>query len=367
MKSRERLTRLFQGKEIDRIPIWLLSPFHKIQWYPDIYSIPEYAPLIPYIDAYCDTFNRRYYSRAFCYSASEKIHLSEEKTQLDDGFKMTNTISCGALSLSKSYVRTSKGSTLTSYVKTIDDLDIVLQMPFEPLQPDVSSYFIEKKELGDKGLMMLDLGDPLEILYHLMSAEDFSIFSLTEYNKILEFTDIMYVRIYDWYKYFLERDVGEVFFIVGAEFAGPPLVSPNKFNELSVRYVKGLVDLVRSYGKWSIVHYHGNLFQILEGLKVVGMDGLHTIEAPPIGNCTLTQARQVLGEQTILIGNLQYDDLQNKSADEIDKAVFDIMQEGKSGKFIISPSAGPYDGKPDKKIIDNYITFIKSAIKYGKI
>lgn len=68
----------------------------------------------------------------------------------------------------------------------------------------------------------------------------------------------MYERTYHLYKYLLERDVGEVFFLVGAEFAGPPLVSPDKFSELCVKYVKGIVDLIRSYGKKSILHYHGS-------------------------------------------------------------------------------------------------------------
>ena len=32
----------------------------------------------------------------------------------------------------------------------------------------------------------------------------------------------------------------------------------------------------------------------LTPMKAIGMDGLHTVEQPPIGDCTLTQAREVL-------------------------------------------------------------------------
>jgi uroporphyrinogen-III decarboxylase len=213
--------------------------------------------------------------------------------------------------------------------------------------------------------MMLDLGDPLEVLYHLMSAENFSIFSLTDYEKIIEFTDTMYRRVYNFYKYFLERNVGEVFFIVGAEFAGPPLVSPEKFVDLSVRYVKGLVDLIRSYGKWSIVHFHGNLYHVLDGMKKIGMDGLHTIEAPPIGNCTISQARDFLGPQTILVGNIQYDDFKHKSPEEIKEEVRTVIEEGKAGKFILSPTAGPYETVVDEKTVQNYIAFIEAGYTYG--
>ena len=30
MTSRERLTRLFNGQEVDRTPIWLLAPYHHV-------------------------------------------------------------------------------------------------------------------------------------------------------------------------------------------------------------------------------------------------------------------------------------------------------------------------------------------------
>jgi len=365
MTSRERLQRLFRGDEVDRIPIWLLAPYHPIPWYPDIYTRPGYARLIPYIERYCDTFDRRYYSRGFCYSASDAVTVHKEETESVDGAELRETVSCGKLKLSRSITRTSTGARVDSLVKSIEDLDIILEMPYEPLQPDLSAYYREKDELGDRGLMMLDLGDPLEVLYHTMSAEDFSIYSITEYDRIIEFTDEMYRRVYDWYRYFLEQNVGEVFFIVGAEFAGPPLVSPDKFNHMSARYVKGLVDLVRSYGKWSIVHYHGNLSRVLHGMKHIGMDGLHTIESPPMGDCTITEARRVLGEKTVLIGNIQYSDLCSLEPSAIDLQVRNAIQEGRTGRFILSPSAGPYDPDPDDRLIDNYIAFIEAGIRYG--
>ena len=73
-------------------------------------------------------------------------------------------------------------------MEDIDDLQRILDLPYQPVEPEVSAYSAEKAELGDRGLMMIDIGDPLQPLYHLMSAENFSVFSLTEYEKILEFT-----------------------------------------------------------------------------------------------------------------------------------------------------------------------------------
>ena len=367
LSSRERLTRLFNGQDTDRIPIWLLAPFHRVDYYADIYRLDCYKKIIEYIDLYCDTFDRRNYDTGFCYSASPEIKRAQYQ-RLEDGNEIREEkVSCKGFSLTKSVSTGRSGTKIKHFVDDIDLLDKILEMPYEPVKPDVAGYFREKEELGDKGLMMIDIGDPLVPLYNLMSAENFSIFSLTDYEKIIEFSDEMYRRVYDLYKYLLERDVGEVFFIVGAEFAGPPMVSPDKFNEMSARYVKGICNLVREYGKKSIVHYHGNLFKVLSGMKAINPDGLHTIEAPPIGDCTITQARNVLGRDMVLIGNIQYDDLAHREKDEIDEMVRQAVAEGCSGRFILSPTAGPYEDFINEKMVENYIAFIEAGIKYGKL
>ena len=323
--------------------------------------------VVEYIGKYCDTFDRRVFDIGFCYSSSTLIN-KEIIQREENGNKIREEIVCYKDFKLKKITSSGKdGSKINYFVEDIEQLDKILEMPYMPVEPDTARYFKEKEELGDKGLMMIDIGDPLVPLYNLMSAENFSIFSLTDYDKILEFSDTMYKRVYNLYKYLLDRNIGEVFFIVGAEFAGPPMVSPQKFNEMSSRYVKGICDLIREYGKKSIVHYHGNLYKVLEGMKTMNPDGFHTIEAPPIGDCTITQARKVLGKDTVLIGNIQYDDLSHRNTEEIEEMVKQAIEEGKSGRFILSPSAGPYEENISDKMIENYISFIEAGIKYGKL
>jgi len=367
LTSRERLTRLFTGREIDRIPIWLLAPYHRVDYYADIYHLPCYRPIIEYIDKYCDTFDRRNFYTGFCYSASPQIVRTRETRRENGNLIESESVRCKDFTLTRSISSGRDGTRVKYFVEDIDDLQRILELPYQPAEPEAGAYADEQAELGHRGLMMIDIGDPLQPLYHLMSAENFSIFSLTEYDKILEFTDEMYRRVRELYKFLLERNIGEVFFIVGAEFAGPPLVSPAKFSEMSARYVKGIVDLIREYGKWSIVHYHGNLARVLDGMKAIGADGLHTIEAPPIGDCTITKAREALGKEMILIGNIQYDDLVRREPEEIEAMVQSAVEEGKSGRFILSPTAGPYEQEISEQQVGNYLAFIEAGIKYGRL
>jgi uroporphyrinogen-III decarboxylase len=366
MTSKERLERLFRNQETDRIPIWLLYPYHRTSYYADVYANPYYKSILPCIETYCDTFDRRSYTgKSFCYNGNPEIEQRTVTENMNGIPTEIREIKYKDMVL-RQYVETLPlGKRIRRYVDDPAVLKKIAAIPYVPPTYDFVPFYQERDELGDRGLMMMDLGDPLGPLYDLASAGDFAIWTLTDWEAMLEFTDVMYERVLAVYKNYLENNIGDVFFIVGAEFAGPPLVSPDKFNELSVRYVKGIVDLIRSYGKYSIVHYHGNLYRVLGGMKEINPDGLHTIEAPPVGDCTLTQARKELGNM-ILIGNIQYDDLRGKSRDELGVMVKDAIEEAKGGRFILSPTAGPYEETLSDHQIKNYIAFIEAGIKYGK-
>ena len=365
MKSRERLERLFSNQEIDHIPIWLLFPYHPLGYYTDVYRNPYYKPILPYIEKYCDTFDRRPYpGRHFCFNGNPEIVQRTVQETINGIPTEVQEICRGKLRLRKFVETTTSGKRVHFFVDDIGQLKELAAIPYVFPEADFSTIYRERDELGDKGFMMLDLGDPLVPLYHLASAEDFAIWSLTDYDAMLEFTDLMYRRCMAMYKLCLENNAADVYFIVGTEFAGPPLVSPEKFNELSVRFVKGIVDLIRSYGKYSIVHYHGNLYKVLPGMKAINPDGLHTIEAPPVGDCTISQARAALGNM-VLIGNIQYDDLRSRTGEGVEALVKNAIEEARGGRFILSPTAGPYEETLTDHQVKNYIAFIEAGIKYG--
>lgn len=367
LSSKERLTRLFEGKDIDRVPIWLLFPYHPIGCYVDVYKISSYRPVLDAVERYgVDIFDRRNFYTGFCFSASPKIKRAKEIIEKKDEVIIKEKVLYKDIILEqKRVIKDGRSKVIKPYIQEIEDLEKILKLPYEPPRPDVSSFFREKEELGDRGLMMVDIGDPLGVLFHLCSIEDFCIWSLEERDKLINFLDVIYERVLEMYRYLLENKVGPVYFIVGAEFAGPPIVSPNYFGELCARYVKGIVDLIRSYGMWSIVHYHGNLKMILDGIKYINPDGLHTIEAPPVGDCTLSDARKVLGDM-ILIGNIQYDDLAGLDETDVRELTREILKEGMTGRFILSPTAGPYQESISERMQRNYIAFIETGIKYGR-
>ena len=365
LTSRERLTRLFNKQDIDRVPIWLLNPVDGHGSYADIYNLPCYKRLIPYIRDVCDNFNRRGYARGFCYNGNPDIkNINIEITVEGERFTVPAT-AYGDKVWARYTVRTGKGTRVKFMLNEPEELRDILDIPYVQPVIDASKYEEERAALGERGLMMADIGDALGPLYSLMGPEDFALATATHYSELLEFLDVMCERNLTLYKALLEKNICDVFFVVGAEFAIPPLVSPDKFHDLSSRYVKQVIDLIRSYGKHSIVHCHGHIYEILDGMAYIDPDGLHTIEAPPVGNCTLTQAREAL-KDTVLIGNIQYDDIYRFSRDEMYEAAKQTVLEGRTGRFILSPTAGPYASDIPEGMTDNYIAIIEAGLEYGK-
>lgn len=368
LTSKERLLRHFAGKPVDRFPIWLLFPWHNLPCYTDVWNKPCYQPIMKRILAGdVDSFDRRGVNRGIAYNANPDIKIEHVVRQQGRNIVHEDIMHTPNGTFTKHISRGGDGADVKFYVDDPQQLYDIMKIPYVAPKPDIELLHREREEFGDNGLFMMDVGDPLSVLYELMSATDFSMATATDYDVLLEYLDCMEERVLELYRYLLENDAADCYFIVGAEFAGPPLVSPKRFTEMSVRYVKKICDLIRSYGKLSIVHYHGNLLRVREGMRQIGPDGLHTVEQPPIGDCTLTQAREVLGKETALIGPVQYDDLIRLPGDEIEEQVKDAFRQAGDGKFILSPTAGPYEETISDHAVSNYLRFIDAGLKYGKM
>ena len=59
MNARERLFAALEGKPTDRVPIWLLFPYHPTYYYIDVRSHPDYKPIFEVSKKYAIMLNRR--------------------------------------------------------------------------------------------------------------------------------------------------------------------------------------------------------------------------------------------------------------------------------------------------------------------
>jgi hypothetical protein len=349
MTSRERLRAVFNHKIPDRVPIWLLFPYEREPIAADVYSEESYQEVVRCVLENTDFIERNTLNVEF-------LGAKPGSSVVDFVFHHP--------AVHKSSEFTEKGQ---PYLTDLNDLSMIMGLPYEVPEVDLAPFRDRAERLGDRGLHGILIIDPISVFHDLCSETDFLIWSFTETVRVRRFLDVVIQRMTAIYEQFLEAGVGEVFFLSGPEYLTPPLGTLPIFRELVTAYDRDIVKLVRSYGKRTILHCHGRLRDVLEEMAEIGPEALQPVEPPPSGDCTLAEARRALGEEMVLIGNIEYGDLVSRTVEEIEELVAKAIAEGGPRDFVLGPSCSPYEDKISQKTAENYIAMITAGLKYGKI
>jgi len=362
-----------QGEPVDRTPVWLLFPYHPTSYYVDVRSHPDYRRIFDLSQQQgVIMLNRR--NPAVRWHSPDVVYERAEIAS-NSGPVHRRTMKWGGVQVYSDHPRKA-GSPGKKLLESDEDLEAFCRLPIEDNEPRIEAdlkdqlgeYRREQSEFPlDQGSMMLDLGSPVNALYHSSNLEEYAIWSLTHDSLIVDWLGRMMKQLEIVYRFCLERDLADVYFLVGSELAAPPLVSRETFQRWVVPYESRLIALVHSYGKKVIQHFHGQIHEILPDFVTMNPDGLHTIEAPPVGNCTLSQAYETTQARITLIGNIQYDEFRSATPAEMRRRVHETLDEVAGRRFILSPTAGPFDTDPSPTLLENYRAFIQAAAEYPEI
>lgn len=371
MTQRERLFAFLTGEPVDRVPVWLLFPWHPVSYYADVRALPQYREIVAAADRDAVWLNRRNFS-APLYPPGVEIAREEviegaetvSRTVLRwRGLRLVSEERVGAAGLRRKPLLASE-----------EDLETYAAFPFECDERVIAASLVEpiaawRREAADfprdLGAMMTSVGEPISVLYHQANLEEYAIWSLTRMEMVTALLDRLLVHFRHLYRCLLEQGVGEVFFLTGSEFASPPMMSRAAFQRWVVPYARELIAFVHEYGGRVIQHYHGQIREILPDFLDMAPDALHTIEAPPVGNCTLAEAFDIVGDRIGLIGNIQYDEFHRLAPARMDEAVREVLDECRGRRFMLSPTAGPYEHDVPPRLRDNYLAFLAAARRYG--
>ncbi|MEI6873826.1 MAG: uroporphyrinogen decarboxylase family protein [Spirochaetota bacterium] len=371
MTNRERILATLRGEETDRVPLWLLFPFHSCPYYADARREPSYRQVFEAMMRSASVLDRR--NLEIPVFAPEVADTREQRSGGDS--KVTRRrIAWQGRELVSELREGPAGASEKRLIENDADLDLFLSLPLlddeaaigRALEPLLPTYLKERAEFPlEAGAMMLDLGEGIGVLYHAASLLEYPVWSLTRREEITSFLCRLQRHFIAKYRWCLERDLAEIYFLVGSELAAPPMVSPDTFDDWVLPFEKELVGLVHAYDALVISHFHGQIRGLLSRFVDIGCDGLHTIEAPPVGNCSLSEAFEFVGDRMALIGNIQYDDFRALTPDGMRKAVANILEESKGHRFILSPTAGPYEAELDAGKRDNYLAFLAACEELG--
>ena len=252
------------------------------------------------------------------------------------------------------------------YLQDDDDVRRFLSIPYEPLRPDLAPALELERAVGEQALMFTSLLDALGVVADLFTPEDFAVRCLREKATIKKLIEKVFEQFYDYLHHLLDHGPRSLYMIGGPELATAPLLSPAYFDEFVVPFDSRLIDLIHQHGSWAAIHCHGRLDGVLERIADMAPDGLHPMEAPPMGDVPLARVKQRVGNRLCLIGNVQAGEVISLSPEDIDHRVQEAVQEGApGGAFILSTTASPYDEELTERTLQNYVQLVESGRRYA--
>jgi uroporphyrinogen decarboxylase len=214
---------------------------------------------------------------------------------------------------------------------------------------------------------MISMTDPLGLAGSLMNFGNFTVWAMTEPDHFEKAVKIMHERNMENLRRSLDIKIMDAYRITGPEFATPPCLPPEFFERFSLPYIKEMVDLIHNKGALVRIHCHGKIRQILAMLQETGADAIDPCEAPPDGDITMKEIKDIVGNKLCLFGNIQLKLLEQGTKAEIDKTVKECMDGAKrDGGFVITTTADPINEPLSPKTEENYIYFIEKSLEYGR-
>ena len=301
---------------------------------------------------------------------TEEVSSSSERIDHEDWVETITTLHTPGGDLRSRHLSSKRGlpgMQMEFLVKTLEDVDTVLSAPYVPLREvDPSGFFAEQEDIGERGLVMAGVwADPIMHVQQLMGSELMAIWSIEERETILRLVDVFLARTLDRVDAMLAAGVGPAFSILGQEYVTPPLHSAKDFREFCVKPERQIVERIRNAGGLLHVHCHGPLDAVLEDFIEIA-DVLHPIEAPPLGDVPLADAKRRIGSQVCLEGNIQIGDIYAMPTPQLVEMVKQAIGDAaEGGGFILCPTASPHTEVLTDLTVRNYVAMVETGVEYG--
>jgi len=378
MTSRERIYTVLRGGIPDRVPVSLykINPFDIDSFWAKHKSFENLLKKAQQIQ---DTFIFYRPKTGFFFSAPGAIDLKVEETHdtpISTTVKLTVETDYGPLT------RVAKTSSLSihqwveePWIKREKDIHKFLSLPYIPYQPDFTDFYELEKKIGEKGVMVVALPDPLGVVGFLFAPGDFAKFALEYPKLIMELLEKIYERLLDLYKFVSFSVSNAIIRIRGAEYATPPNLPVEYFHDIKkvfsefvYRFDRNLIEILKR-GNFNYIcyHWHDGIEELLPIILKMPIDIIEPIcNSFEIPNRIL-KVRRIIGDSITIMGGIMTDDLDFRTGEEIRNLVKDCLIQGaRRGRFILIPSDIPESAPITPELEQNYIEFLETGYNFGK-
>lgn len=397
MTRRERLVATLRGEAVDRPAVsfyeiggWKLDPDDLDPF--NIYSGPGWRELIRLAEEETDLIRMIHPARTPAPDNRRDEFFTTDVFYSHDGSQRTEIRSnpLNPLTHPPRFTRTTlnvAGRTMTSLsrvdpgvattwaiehlLKDADDARAYLQLPDDVFayDCDLTPLFAEDDVVGDAGIVMVDVADPICDVAGMFSMADYTILAFTEPALFHQLLEQQARHIYPLVERIAREFPGHLWRVVGSEYASEPMLPPRLYEEYVVRYTKPIVDTIQKYGGYARIHSHGRLKNILRHIAAMAPAGLDPVEPPPQGDMHLIDVKREIGAGTVLFGNIEASEIELLSPDAFKTRVRQALNEGTSGEgrgFVLMPSSCPYGREISPQVMANYETMVRLAKIHSK-
>lgn len=369
MTSLARLLTAFRCEQPDRVPIIVrgVNPYARhMNWRGE--ADPSYRPLIERVREVCEVEHILSMGRGFGLNGAAQI---EARVDVADGWRVvTRTVEAprGPLtSVHREGTDSYAHAEVKQWISDEKDVERFLSLPYLPVEPDLTPYFEARAQLGEAGYVLAYLDDAIGHVHALLGSELLAVWSVEQPHLVRRLLDVMGERCLDYARRLLEGGVSPVLGLQGQEVVVPPLMSPRRFAELVVRYDQPIIELAHAHGCLLYVHCHGFLNAVLGHFVDMGVDILHPIEAPPMGDISLAEAKRRVGGRICLSGNIQIGDVMDLEREQIVALTRQAIEEAAAGGgFVLTLTATPFERVLSDRTRDNLLALIDTALEGGR-
>ncbi len=374
MTRRERLLGILRNEPVDRhaLSFYEIGGFAVDPDDPDeynIYNSPSWKPLLELAERHTDIIRLvspvRAQSHLSWAGTSVETHrefVEVNKWEENNSRFIRLTYKFGGKKLTSLSRRDKEIDTIwitEPLLKTTGDVKLFLNLPDELFDESLNISHLEEqeKQLGDKGIVMVDTEDPVCAVASLFNLETLTIFALTEnklFHKLLE----KHARyIHKRTKETAAKFPGRLWRIYGPEYVTEPFLPPNLFQEYVLRYTGPMVNMIKKNKGFVRIHSHGCIKKVIGFIADMGADGIDPVEPPPNGDMELLQVRREYGKQLIIFGNIEVTDIENLPPERFREVVKKTIADGTYGEgkgFVLMPTASPYGRNIPPRTLRNY-------------
>ena len=190
--------------------------------------------------------------------------------------------------------------------RTPEDGERWLKTSFVPdeggIKRAVADFRKRSEAVGEEALVMVGIPDGICLPAEFYSPENFCLLWADAPDVMEALVREGARRIQIVVEKLLASGV-DAFRIIGPEYASTQL-GPVGYERLVVPYDKELVALIKKAGAIAYLHNHGPMMRFLPMIREIAPHALDPLENPPWGDFDPERARDLLGDDICIVGNL---------------------------------------------------------------